>query len=82
LLTKGKRISQLNFITKSAMPQMIKKELRLLFVLVKSVFSKTYPASPTSFKQFKVFSRIQTIKLDQLRQLPLVEFLSETPLSS
>ena len=64
------------------MPQMIKKELRLHFVLVKSVSSKTYPASPTSFKQFKVFSRIQTIKLDQLQQLLSVEFLSETLLSS
>lgn len=64
------------------MLKMIKKELRLHFVLVKSVSSKTYQALPTLFKQFKVFSRIQTIKSDQLQQLLSVEFLSETLLSS
>lgn len=62
--------------------KMIKIELGLLFVLEKSVSSKTYPALPTLFKPFKVSSRILMIKSDQLRQLLSVESLLETLLSS
>ena len=63
------------------MQKMIKKESRLLFVLVRLVSSKTYLASPTLFKPFRVFSRIQMIKSDQLQQLRWVEFRLEILLS-
>lgn len=61
---------------------MMGKELKLLFALVKSEFSKISPQLITLFKQFKAFSKAQMTKSDLPQPLLLVESQSVTPPSS
>lgn len=82
LLIKSRIIISMTYTIKLEMPKMIKRKLKLLSVLVKSVSSKTYLASPTSFKPFKVCSKIQMTKSDQQQLSLSVESQLETLLSS